>query len=63
MKWKVSYYNAAVMQQILELPKTLLARYLRTIDLIEQFGANLGEPHTKLLVKVYLSYALKGERG
>lgn len=63
MKWTVSYYNDAVMCKILELPKTLLAKYLRTIDLIEMFGANLGEPHTKAFGGGLFEIRLKGQEG
>ncbi len=63
MKWTVSYYNDAVMRKILELPKTLLAKYLRTVDLIEMFGANLGEPHTKAFGGGLFEIRLKGQEG
>jgi phage-related protein len=63
MKWKVSYYDDSVMHQILKLPKTLLARYLRTVNLIEVFGANLGEPHSKAFGNGLFELRLKGKEG
>jgi hypothetical protein len=30
MMWTISYFNDAVMRKVLDLPKTLLAKYLRT---------------------------------
>lgn len=63
MKWKISYYNDSVMRKILELPRTLLAKYLRTVDLIEMFGANLGEPHSKAFGDGLFELRLKGQEG
>lgn len=63
MKWKISYYSEKVMRQLLALPKTLLAKYLRTINLIEEFGAYLGEPHTKAFGGGLFEIRLKGQEG
>ena len=63
MKWKISYYSDTVMHNILDLPKSLLAKYLRTVDLIESFGVNLGEPHTKSFGDGLFEIRLKGQEG
>lgn len=63
MEWKISYYNDSVMQKILALPKSLLAKYLRTVSLIELFGANLGEPHSKAFGNGLFELRLKGQEG
>lgn len=63
MKWKITYYNDAVMENILKLPKSLLAKYLRTINLVEIFGVNLGEPHTKAFGNGLFELRLKGREG
>lgn len=63
MKWKISYYNDSVMHKILGLPKSLLAKYLRTVNLIEMFGANLGEPHSKAFGNGLFELRLKGQEG
>lgn len=63
MKWKITYYNDAVRDNILKLPKSLLTRYLRTINLVEIFGANLGEPHTKAFGNGLFELRLKGREG
>ena len=47
MTWEINYYNENLEDQILNLPDGLLARYLRLTDLMIEFGANLGLPHTK----------------
>lgn len=63
MKWNISYYNDSVMHKILVLPKSLLAKYLRTVNLIEIFGANLGEPHSKAFGNGLFELRLKGQEG
>ena len=47
--WKIEYYNSKVEAEILNLPEGLLARYFRLTDLMIEFGANLGMPHTKAI--------------
>jgi len=63
MNWKLTYYNSAVQKEILKLPKTLVARYLRFVDLMQEYGANLGEPHTKALGDGLFELRLKGIEG
>ena len=62
MNWKITYYDLDVQQEILNLPKTLLARYLRMTDLMLKFGAHLGEPHTKAMGNGLLELRLKRPR-
>jgi hypothetical protein len=45
--WTIDYYSAEVEKAILNLPSGLLARYLRLADQWQEFGANLGMPHTR----------------
>ena len=49
MNWQIEYYSEALEESILNLPDGLLARYLKLTDLMLEFGANLGLPHTKLI--------------
>lgn len=49
MTWHIEYYNSTVEQAVLRLPARLLARYLRLTDLMNEFGPNLGMPHTRAM--------------
>ena len=60
MTWNVVYHTKTVENFVLELPEGLLARYLRLTDMMLEFGANLGMPHTRALGEVYLSFGSKG---
>ncbi len=63
MKWQISYYSKKLEEEILNLPDGLLARYLRLTDLMIEYGANLGLPHTKLLEKGLFELRVKGKEG
>ena len=45
------------------MPEGLLARYLRLTDLMCEFGANLGMPHTKALDNGLFELRVKGKEG
>ncbi len=59
MNWKITYYDESVENRILNWPDDLLARYLKTADLIQQFGPNLGMPFTKPLGKKLFEIRVK----
>ena len=63
MKWHIKYYNQKLEEEILNLPDGLLARYLRLTDLMCEFGANLGMPHTKALDGGLFELRVKGKEG
>jgi phage-related protein len=63
MKWRIKYFNAKLEKEILNLPDGLLARYLRLTDLMLEFGANLGLPHTKPLDSGLFELRVKGKEG
>ena len=63
MKWQINYYNSKLEEEILNLPDGLLARYLRLTDLMYEFGANLGMPHTKSLEGGLFELRVKSKEG
>ncbi len=63
MAWKIKYYNEKLESDILNLPDGLLARYLRLTDLMIEFGANLGLPHTKPIEKGLFELRVKSKEG
>jgi phage-related protein len=63
MEWQIKYYNQKLEEEILNLPDGLLARYLRLTDLMCEFGANLGMPHTKALDGGLFELRVKGKEG
>ncbi len=45
MPWTIDFYDG-VEDTILKMPPKLQARMLKLLELMEQYGANLGAPHT-----------------
>jgi phage-related protein len=63
MKWNINYYNEELEEEILDLPDSLLARYIHLTDLMQIHGPNLGMPHTKALGQGLFELRLKGKEG
>lgn len=63
MKWEIAYYNEDLEEEILALQAGLLARYLRLAELMEVYGADLGEPHTKPLGQGLFELRAKAKEG
>ena len=63
MKWTVSYYSEKLSKKILALPKKLLGRYLRMIDIIQECGPNLGMPHTRSMGDGLFELRIKSAEG
>ena len=61
--WIIEYDSEQVEEEILKLPPGLLARYLRLTDLLLEFGANLGMPHTRAMSDGLFELRVKGIEG
>jgi len=48
LAWSIHYYSRTVQAEILEMPAGVLARYLRYVDRMEEFGPDLGMPPKEL---------------
>ncbi|MCF8044352.1 MAG: type II toxin-antitoxin system RelE/ParE family toxin [Desulfarculaceae bacterium] len=53
-KWEITFFNKKVYKETYNFPPGILANLLHIINLIEEFGPNLGKPHTK---------SMSGQRG
>lgn len=63
MGWSIEYYSQDLEKEVLGLPDGLLARYLHLTDLMLEFGANLGMPHTKAIESGLFELRVKGKEG
>jgi phage-related protein len=63
MEWSIKYYSPTVEESILSLPEGLLSRYFRLTDLMVEFGANLGMPHTKPIENGLFELRVKSKEG
>ena len=63
MSYTIEYYSEQVQSEILDLPKTLLARFLHFSRRMETYGPNLGMPHARHMAGGLLELRLKGQEG
>ena len=63
MKWKITYYNDDVTDAIKAWPKGIKSKFLRTIDLIEEHGAQLRPPMTDYLGDGLFEIRVKAQEG
>lgn len=63
MNWKITFYSERIEKETLNLPKGILANFLRIVDLIEEFGPDLGRPHTAPLSNGLFEIRAKGKEG
>jgi len=63
MAWSISYHTGAVESFVLGLPDSPLAKYIRLTDMMLEFGANLGMPHTRAMGDGLLELRVKGKEG
>jgi phage-related protein len=63
MGYLIEFYSGRVESSVLELPRTLRARFFALVDRMEIYGPNLGEPHTKAMGDGLFEMRLKGAEG
>ena len=63
MTWTITFYSEKVEKETLALPPGILASFLRITELIEEFGPNLGRPHTAPLSQGLFEIRAKGKEG
>ncbi len=61
--FQIKYYNERVEGDILKLPLTIKAKYFQYTDMLEEFGANLGMPHTRAMGDGLFELRVKGKEG
>jgi phage-related protein len=63
VRWAVTFYSPKVEQETFELPAGVLANFLRIVELIGEFGPDLGRPHTAPLSGGLFEIRAKGREG
>ena len=63
VNWSVEYYSDKVARAIARMPAGLLARYLRLTEVMEEFGPDLGSPHTRAMGQRLFEIRLKAKEG
>jgi phage-related protein len=63
MRWTVTFYSPKVEREALDLPAGILANFLRIVELIREYGPDLGRPHTAPLGGGLFEIRAKGREG
>lgn len=63
MTWTVFYYSERVRKEVLGLPAGVLASYLRLVELMELYGADLRLPHSRAMGGGLFELRPKGPEG
>lgn len=63
MSWKISFYNEKVEKETLAFPAGILANTIHIMEMIEEFGPNLGMPQTRFLGDGLFEIRAKGKEG
>ncbi len=61
--WKISFYSKKVEKSTLSFPAGILANFLRTVNLIEENGPNIGMPYVAYMSNGLFEIRAKGEEG
>lgn len=59
---KIMFFNQKVEDFIVDLEKVILAKTLRTLNLLEKFGIKLGMPHSKKIDNNLFELRIRGKR-
>lgn len=61
--WFVTFYSPNVEKEVAKLPRGILAKYARLTILMEDYGPDIGMPHTKYMGKGLIEMRLKAVEG
>ncbi|TWH76708.1 phage-related protein [Azomonas agilis] len=63
MPYTITYYSESVQHDVLTLPPSILASYLRLADMLEVFGPSLRMPHSRAMGNGLFELRPKGREG
>ena len=61
--WVITFYSAEVKDEISRLPRGILVKYVRLTTLMENYGPDIGMPHTRHMKKGLIEMRLKAVEG
>ncbi len=63
MEWEIVYYSADLQLAIFELPTGIVARFIHLTERMQEFGPNLGMPHTRAMGGGLFELRMKASEG
>ncbi len=63
MSWKITFFNPKVKEETLKFPDGILANLLHILDIIEEFGPDVGKPYTASMGHGLFEIRARGKEG
>jgi len=63
MNWRITFYNKKLRSQALAFPQGILANFLRSLELLKEFGPRIGMPHVRPVSTGLLEVRAHGKEG
>jgi len=63
MNWRITFYNKKVRSQALAFPQGILANFLRSLELLKEFGPRIGMPYVRPVSTGLHEVRAKGKEG
>jgi len=63
MSWTISFFNRKVEAETLAFPTGILANFLHIVEMIEEYGPDIGMPHTAPMGNGLFEIRAKGKEG
>lgn len=63
MNWRIIYFSERVQAEVLALPPSIRADYLKLAELMQEYGADLKMPHSRPMGSGLFELRLKGKEG
>jgi phage-related protein len=63
VSWRITFFNDRVENETHSFPDGILANFLHIAEIIEEFGPNIGKPHTAPMGDGLFEIRAKGKEG
>lgn len=63
MSWTATFFNLKVKEETLNFPDGILSNLLHILDIIEEFGPNIGKPYTASMGHGLFEIRARGKEG
>jgi len=60
---KVDFYNDELYNEFMQWPDGIKGRFMRVVQMLEEYGSNLGMPYTRSMCKGLFEIRAKGKEG
>jgi len=63
MNWHITFFNRKLKLKVLAFPEGILANFLHIVELVEEYGPQIGMPYTRKIGSGLFEIRAKGKEG